>query len=299
MNKKFQEGDIETLRASKAGNLTNIVIENVQEKYPEFSEQEAFDYAMNLPTQAEEKVKLAEVNELKEKEKTLSKYLEVLKKKQKELAIKADNELTAQWNEVVSRQEQLTKIIEVSKEQLPIGEGKEKVSRLEARVKQTLDNLTPGQIEQLGLSKYKQLNNKENIKRASEFVSQDPDRALRVLMGDENPPEGILVESIFVVMANNSTDNMELAIKLASLRATRYGQEIQILKELIPDSNVKLLSDIAKMKEQGVAERFNIKGIDEVIRKRTRAVVKRVKQTFRKKLARTNWDAFINSIETC
>lgn len=191
------------------------------------------------------------------------------------------------------------KTVSVPREQLPVGEGKEKVSRLEARVKQTLDNLTPGQVEQLGLSKYKQLNNKETIRKASEFVSQNPDKALQVLMGKENPPEGLPIDAIFVAMANNSTDNMELAIKLASLRATRYGQEIQILKELIPNSNVKLLSDIAKMKEQGVAERFNIKGISEVIRKRTEAVVNRTRRTLRKKLARTNWDAFINSIETC
>lgn len=56
-SKKFQAGDIETIRAGskKVRDLVNRVVENVQEANPDMSEAEAFDFALKLPTKKDEK----------------------------------------------------------------------------------------------------------------------------------------------------------------------------------------------------------------------------------------------------
>lgn len=81
-SQRFQDGDIETIRNSKSGKLVDRVIENVQEKFPGMTEQEAFDYALSLPTKADETPKrLPEVKDLKDKLKQIdSEYAEYLKK---------------------------------------------------------------------------------------------------------------------------------------------------------------------------------------------------------------------------
>lgn len=71
-SQKFQEGDLETIRQSNTGKLMDTVIENVQEKFPDYTEQEAFDYAMALPTKSDEKIKVdAEERELRQRKKQL------------------------------------------------------------------------------------------------------------------------------------------------------------------------------------------------------------------------------------
>ncbi|MDD2731392.1 MAG: hypothetical protein PHW33_04705, partial [Candidatus Portnoybacteria bacterium] len=108
INKKFQEGDIETIRASeKVGPLLNRVLENVQEKHPDFSEQEAFDFAIGLPTKADEKVRTSEIIQLEKKEKKLREYIDRLREKQNELKFEESELLEKEWKNVIAAQERL------------------------------------------------------------------------------------------------------------------------------------------------------------------------------------------------
>lgn len=156
------------------------------------------------------------------------------------------------------------KEVEVPRSQLPIGQGKEKVSRLEARVKNSLEDATPETIEKMGLSTYRQMNNKDTIKAASEFVANDPDKALKVLKGEIDAPAGLNTNSIYVAMANNPSNSFELTTKLATLKSTAMGQNIEILKELNPNSPAKIMNDIYVIREKAFEKKYGGRTVKEV-----------------------------------
>ena len=144
---------------------------------------EAIEYALNLPTKAEESARTPIIRELEKKQKKLTKYLELLKKRQDEIKVKTDEELDKQWRDVLSAQEELIKIVSVAQEQLPIGEGKKRVSRLEARVNKIskqISNIDEETIDRLSLATYNQLNKKENISKAVKYARKNPEEALKV-----------------------------------------------------------------------------------------------------------------------
>ena len=186
------------------------------------------------------------------------------------------------------------KTVSVPREQLPVGEGKEKVSRLEARVKQSLENIDQDKIDELGLSTYKELNKKENISKAAEYVTKNPEEALEVLKGNVEAPKGILRNAIYVAMQNYSIGDVDLARKLASISSTRLGQEISILTEIDKDNPVSIMSGIVKFREKAFKEKYGRKSVDKV----KNNVVKSIKDKI-KKIDKYDWNAFINNIDTC
>lgn len=288
INRKFQEGDIETIRASeKVGPLLNRVLENIQEKNPGLSEQEAFDFAINLPTKVDEKTRTSEIVQLEKKEKQLRKYMDQLKAKQKELNIQESELLTKEWESVLAAQEKLTQLIKVPESQLPVGEGKERVSRLVARVKDALGRITPEEQDLLGLSTYRQMNKADQIEKASKYVSENTDEALKVLKGEVEPPTGLLRNSVYVAMKELGSADTQIATQIASLASTRLGQEISILSEIDADSPVSLMEDVVKARIEG----YKRKGKD---------VAKSVKRESDKisitKPGKADWDGFLASI---
>jgi GNAT superfamily N-acetyltransferase len=246
INKKFQEGDIETIRNSSSGELLNSVLENIQEVHPEMSEDEAFDYALSLPTKADENSRTSEVVDLEKREKTLRKFMDQLKARQEELGIKESEILSEEWSKALAEQEALMRVIKVSTNQMPVGEGKLKVSRLEARVYGKLKGLSVAEQEKIGLSTFRQMNKKENVAKAVKYVTENPKDALRVIKGEIEPPEGILVNSIYVAMKELGSVDADIALKVASLKSTRAGQELSVLSEIDKDSPVSLMEDLAK-----------------------------------------------------
>jgi len=167
---------------------------------------------------------------------------------------KAFNELypSLEKQQLKNRQEKIKKIREigVSRSNLPVGEGKMKASKLESRIKNLLGNLSQDKIDEIGVSTYKELNKKENIAKASEYVSQHPKKALQVLTGEIEAPDGVLRNSIYIAMMELGKSNAEIALKVASLASTRAGQEISILTEIDGNSPVKVMSDIINIKEK-------------------------------------------------
>lgn len=185
------------------------------------------------------------------------------------------------------------KDVSVARSELPVGEGKEKISRLEARVTKSL-NKAPQEIkDQLG-STYTQMNKKENIAKASRYITEKPDEAMAVLRGEKEAPSGILKNSIYVAMENEAKGNVELARKLASLRSTRAGQELSILTEIDPNSPVKQIRDIIVVREEAFKKRYSGRSVKEVTDKVVSDIKKKVKVP-----DKYDWGNFIKSLPTC
>jgi len=171
----------------------------------------------------------------------------------------ATSEVTKPSTTVIKPQE-----VSVPREQLPIGTGKEQVSRLAARVSESLTNAPQEVKDQLGTTTFNQMNNDKTIKLASEYVTKNPEEALKVLEGQIAPPKGLNTNSIYVAMAQQPNLNSDLAIRLASLKSTAMGQNIEILKMLDPNSPVKVTSSIIKAREQRMQTKYATKTAKEV-----------------------------------
>ncbi|HZX14975.1 MAG TPA: hypothetical protein VFF49_11325 [Thermodesulfobacteriota bacterium] len=181
------------------------------------------------------------------------------------------------------------KKVEVPRQQLPVGEGRQKESRLEARIKESLDT-APDEVK--NLSTYNQMNKQEQIAKAVDYVSKNPNEALQVLAGEKEAPSGLLNNSIFVAMQNQSRGDVDLARKLATLASTRGGQEISILTEIDPDSPVKLMKEIVDIRAKRFGERY--KG--RTVKQAQDTVVENIKKNI--KVPNKNvWNSFLNSIE--
>ena len=179
------------------------------------------------------------------------------------------------------------KRIKVPSEQLPVGEGKELASRLEKRIVERLSKVP----ERYKTVTYKQMNKAEQIKKAVDYVVKNESEAMEVLMGKKEPPKGLLYNSIFLAMEEKAKQNTALAVRLASLRATRSGQEISILTEADKNNPVRFLSEIQR-------DRVKIIGGREKVVKYTKSLVKQGKKILSKNYLKVDeWENFIKSIQ--
>jgi DNA-binding transcriptional regulator GbsR (MarR family) len=186
------------------------------------------------------------------------------------------------------------KTVSVPKEQLPVGEGVAKASKLEARMKGVIGQATPEQIDALGLSTYKVMNKAEQKAQAAKYVVNNQQEALDVLKGKVNPPKGLIPESIYMALTELSKDDPTLATKIASLQATALGQRISILSEINKDNPVRLLNEVYKVREAVFQKKFGGKTVKQV----TDNVVKNIKAKV-KVPDKYDWGNFIKSLKTC
>lgn len=183
------------------------------------------------------------------------------------------------------------KEVSVPREQLPVGTGKEKASRLEARITDSL-NKTPQEIkDQLG-STFNQMNKKENIAKAVSYISKNQEEAMAVLRGEKEAPKGILKNSIYVAMENVAKEDAPLARKLASLASTRAGQELSILTEIDPHSPVKAMSEVIKIREEVAMKKYGGRSVREVSDKIVKDIKTKVKVP-----DRYDWNSFLESVK--
>jgi len=138
------------------------------------------------------------------------------------------------------------------------------------------------------------MNKKENIQKAAEYVTNNPREALDVLSGKVEAPKGILNNSIFVAMNNLAKGDVDLARKLASLSSTRGGQELSILTELDPNSPVRHMSEVVKIREEAFRKRHAGKTVKEVTDKVISDIKKKVKVP-----DKSDWSNFIKNLPTC
>lgn len=211
-----------------------------------------------------------------------------LGKSEKEFMAQILDELDIQKQDVPKA----VKEVGVRRNLLPVGEGKEKYSRLEDRMTKSLHEASDEVKDRLGLAKFNQMNRKDMIQKASKYVTDNPSDALAVLRGEKPTPQGLVTNAIYVAMSNLSKGNVEIARKLASISSTRYGQEINILRELDPYSPATIMNDIVLIREDAFRRKYGNKPPSELRKK----VVKDIKDKI-KVPNKYDWNNFISSIE--
>ncbi len=152
-----------------------------------------------------------------------------------------------------------------------------------------------------GLPEYAQVNVKQQAKEAKKLLKDDPDRALRIAMGQELPPEGLLPESVFVAVEEQAIKNKNVDVlrDLAtqsnlSLEATGMGQRLRMLAERKPNSPIKIIADVQKSREAKLLKKRANRGktIDGMKKEVAKDIKKEIKVP-----KREDWGAFIKSIE--
>lgn len=121
--------------------------------------------------------------------------------------------------------------------QKPVGDGKAKESRLFERVKETL-----GQEYENQKREYNQMSLEKDAQKAVKFLEENPDAAIRIAKGIEEPPAGQTANGIGVAAAIKASaeGKTKLAADLwtaVSLRSTRLGQEIVSLRGNMNDNS--------------------------------------------------------------
>ena len=112
-----------------------------------------------------------------------------------------------------------------------------------------------------------------------------------MLQGEIEAPEGILNHSILVAMQNDITLPYELATKVASLSATRYGQELSVLREIDPNSPTKIMNDVYEIRKK-TFEKLHPKT---TINKVKKDYIKRGRSAI-KTPSRSDWKSLIDKI---
>lgn len=142
------------------------------------------------------------------------------------------------------------RVTSVPAENLPVGSGDVRVSRLEARTRGVVNNINPSRAEAEGISTYKAMKKPEQIRMATKFVTDNPDDVMPVLRGEKPVPEGMLYNSIAIAAEQKAEQqfalkgDVSLALKLSSLRSTRGGQEISILTEADPSNPISKMNEV-------------------------------------------------------
>lgn len=189
------------------------------------------------------------------------------------------------------------KTVEVPKEQLPVGTGKEKVSRLEARMKDMLGKLT--EEERADLTLYRGVVKETQFAEGAAYVDKvGEDAALAVLEGKGVPPEGLLYSTIDIALRAKATDNAELALKLGTSRATRFGQEISMYRGQNEYHPVVAIQDIQLVRQKNLETRTR-KTYDKLVEEEKSNITREINKTTKispVKVTRENVMEFIDSI---
>jgi len=178
------------------------------------------------------------------------------------------------------------------KEVKPIGEGETKVSTLGLRVEQTA--IEKKLVKELGdLPEYKQLNMKDQATKAGNLINSDPDKAMRIALGQELPPEGLLKESIFKAVEESIT-TPEMARRLASSplvsESTALGQRIKALDVQIADSPVGAMKQVIDARKKVIEGRYG--NVDKATERVTKDIQSKVKIP-----SKWDWNKFIEGIQ--
>lgn len=148
-----------------------------------------------------------------------------------------------------------------------------------------------------GKPEYAKVNVQDQSKAALELHKTDPERAVRVALGQELPPEHLLPESVYIAVENHAlkTNDIELLRKLAtessvSSEATGMGQRIRMLAERDPDSAVTAMRKVAEARKAAL-ERKTGKTVEKATSSEIRAI-----RAAKPKVTKQSFNEFIDSI---
>lgn len=141
------------------------------------------------------------------------------------------------------------KTVKISEPKLPVGEGKQKVSKLASRTLEGVDQMSEEDLKSAGIS-YNMANNERDAAAAAGYVeSHSPEEVMKALQTDDIP-QGLLKTWVYRAMIKQTegTGDVSLLTKLASLEATRGGQETQAWRGFDQDNAVTHIADLQKAK---------------------------------------------------
>lgn len=150
-----------------------------------------------------------------------------------------------------------------------------------------------------GLAEYESINMKDQAQKASDLLLTDYERAKRIAMGHEEPPQGLKSFSVYNALETKAQLNgdietlRDLATK-SSLNKESSGaaQTLRILAEREPDSPVAAIQDVVKQREASIKRKTgkDINKAKETIVNQIRESVKKVAPT------KETWASFIEGI---
>lgn len=186
-------------------------------------------------------------------------------------------------------------VVKVDKSGLPVGEGKVKASRLANRIVNDLGKV-PEELQK-EVPMFAQMNKKDQIQKASDYVISNPIEAREAFMGQRALPDGLLHGSVGIALGKQaeSEDDTSLLLDLASLRGTRGGQEISILSEANLADPVRYISQLGKRKIEAFKD-------EKKTAKRRSKIKKEMAPEMRKEIKKAapqkgDWTAFVESIK--
>jgi hypothetical protein len=152
------------------------------------------------------------------------------------------------------------------------------------------------------LPEYKTVNMKDQAAKAVDLVTNNYDQALRIAMGQEKAPEGILPESVFVAVENkahseNDVNTLRDLATQSSLtsEATTMGQRIRTLAERDPESPVGVIKDLQSAREKAATEKLGKGGN---LDKAKASIAEDIKTEIKKAAPKAkDWSSFVDSIK--
>lgn len=216
------------------------------------------------------------------------------KKAIKSVVNASDSPVVSATKEVIGNipSKEVKSIVEIAPAK-PIGEGQTRVSTLGLKVEQTA--IEKKLTTELGeLPEYKQLNMKDQASKAGNLLNTDPDKAMRIALGEELPPEGLLKESVFKAL-EGSISTPEMARKLATSpivsEGTSLGQRIKALDVQISDSPVEAMRQVIDARQKAIESRLGKNA-----NKATDKIVKDIQSKI-KAPDKYDWNSFVESIK--
>ncbi len=187
-------------------------------------------------------------------------------------------------------------IAEKPNAQKPVGEGRTKTSKLGLGVEEKA--VEAGLVKRLkDLPQYNKVNLKDQADKAGALIKSDEQYAVDIALGRDNPPKGLLPESVFVAVENAAlkAGDVELIRQLSKsslvTEATAMGQRIRALGERDSNSPVEAIINIEAARKR-ILEKRSGKKAEKEVKKNVAQIQKKIKPA-----DRYDWDSFISSIE--
>jgi hypothetical protein len=177
----------------------------------------------------------------------------------------------------------------------------DKTTRLAEREAQRLYEKYCIEINEDDLQKYQTVTNKDQLDKALIEFDRNASEANQVALGLAQPKEGILPTAYYVIAEKMAIKNrdVEMLQRLATQsvlaeEASKAGQFIQMLSQTDPDSPVKAVADVAKIKTEAYNRNHKVKA-KEVIKKEKKQVKKTIEEAYNELDAEI--DNFIKDLE--
>lgn len=167
--------------------------------------------------------------------------------------------------------------------------------RIEQRLRETFEDVP----------QYQGMSMKDQSEQVGELIKSDYERAKRIAKGDEEPPKGLRIGSVFkgvelkALQDGDKETLRELALSKTTRIASSYGQEIKAFDGRDPNSPVDAIASIAETREKHVqARQAKLKNQPKTISEAKKNIVKTIKSDIEKSATKETWTSFVDSI-TC